>query len=676
MKNPLRNVRIRTQLVAAFMVVTLITIGVLLTAIFEINNMANTIDALNIGALEPLEYVTQARTLMEKAKTDGRGALLLNLPALRDQTAQDIINEAEQAKAYMEEFGKTIQKPEAIPVHAELMGLFDEYIALMAPFRAMLQADLSQGNNFGEALGYIEDTLGPVSTACLDHLATLNSIRLGLGNELMTAARASANAAFTFMIILSAIGVLISLVLGVSFSVYISKPILKGVDVLSKAAQGDFTVTLPEKEYGAEIGKLYSASNALLGYNRMTLSTIVETSSTMRDSASNMLLISTQMADNSKSLNEQTSFVSATIEQFSSGMMQSSHSLSTASTHISAVASSIDEINSTIGAVAAAAEETSTRVEQSSQLVNNIKNSISTASGSVTLVSDTFNSVAKSVNEINESIISINDHCVAAMNQVSDADQKAKSAHLIIQQLETASKQIGKIVNIISDIADQTNMLALNASIEAAGAGEAGKGFMVVANEVKELARQTADATGEIADQIENMQKSMPEAVGAVSIITKITDGLAEFMQSLNLEVTQQGKRSDQIAIESASAAQRMSEITVEIGRISENAQSVSRTVLDSTKGVNEIARSTAELVVGTQEIAMNSERASNNIREIDRAAKDMSSGLVDISKNIQMIHSETISVQESAIHTSGASQELFNAANGMETFVSRFKIE
>ncbi len=676
MKNPFRNMRIRTQLIWAFMVVTLVTIAVLITALFEINSMGNSIGSLYNGTLEPLEYVTQARTLMEKAKTDGRGALLLSQPALRDQTAQDIINETNQAKAYMEEFGKTIQKQEAIPVHAALMESFDEYIELMGPFRAMLQADLAQSDDFNNALAYIDDILAPVSTACLDHLATLNSIRLELGNELMTAASRSANAAFMLMIVLSSAGVLISLVFGVAFAVYISKPILKGVDVLSKAANGDFSVSLPETEYGAEIGKLYSASNALLDYNRMTISTIVETSSTMRDSASNMLMISSQMADNSKSLNEQTSFVSATIEEFSSGMMQSSHSLSTATTHISAVASSIDEINSTISAVAAAAEETNTRVEQSSQLVDSIKNSISTASGSVTLVSDTFNSVAKSVDEINKSILSINDHCANAMRQVSDADSKAKSAHLIIQQLEAASKQIGKIVNIISDIADQTNMLALNAAIEAAGAGEAGKGFMIVANEVKDLARQTANATGEIADQIENMQKSMPEAVGAVSIITKITDGLAEFMQALNLEVTQQGKRSDQIAVESASAAHRMSEITLEIGRISENAQSVSRTVLDSTKGVNEIARSTAELVVGTQEIAMNSERASNNIREIDRAAKEMSAGLVDISKNIQLIHSETISVQESAIHTSEASQELFNTANGMETFVSRFKVE
>ncbi len=676
MKNPFRNIRIRTQLIVAFSIVTVITIGVLITALLEINGMVNRIDSLYNNALLPLDYVTQAKTLMEKARTDGRGALLIGDAVLRDEAAQEIIDETNRAKAYMTEFATTIQKQEAWPVHEALMMSFDEYIDLIGPFRAMLQGDLAQDDNFSKALNYVENTLAPVSNACLEYLTSLNAIRLQLGSELMTAASSSANAAFTLMIVISAVGVLLSLILGIAFSIYISKPILNGVEVLSTAANGDFSVSLPEDKYGAELGRLYSSANALLAYNRMTISTLVETSAKMRDSASNMLMISSQMADNSKGLNEQTSFVSATIEEFSSGMMQSSHSLSTATTHISAVASSIDEINSTLGAVAAAAEETNTRVEQSSLLVDSIKNSISTASGSVTHVSDTFNSVAKSVDEINHSLISINEHCAASMKQVSEADSKVKSANDIIQQLEAASKQIGKIVNIISDIADQTNMLALNAAIEAAGAGEAGKGFMVVANEVKDLARQTADATGEIADQIENMQKSMPEAVNAVSVITQITNGLTAFMKSLTQEMTQQGVRSDQIAVESAAAARRMNEITTEIGRISENAQSVSRAVLDSTQGVNDIARSTAELVVGTQEIAMNSERASNNIREIDRATKEMSTGLVEISRNIQLIHSETVSVQESAIHTSEASQELFNTANGMETFVSRFKTE
>jgi len=257
---------------------------------------------------------------------------------------------------------------------------------------------------------------------------------------------------------------------------------------------------------------------------------------------------------------------------------------------------------------------------------------------------------------------------------MSDADEKARNTNGIIRKLEEASKQIEKIVIVISEIADQTNMLALNAAIEAAGAGEAGKGFMVVANEVKELAKQTTNATVEIADHIDNMQTSMPEAVSAVEEITAIINSMTEFIGSFAFEMEQQGKRSDQITEESAAAARRMNEITTEINSISENAQSVTKTVADSTKGVNAIAKSTAELVIGTREIAMNSERASNNMGEISRSAREMTSGLEDIATNIFLINEEAYEVNQSASHTKDASEIILKIAGEMEGSVSRFK--
>ena len=119
------------------------------------------------------------------------------------------------------------------------------------------------------------------------------------------------------------------------------------------------------------------------------------------------------------------------------------------------------------------------------------------------------------------------------------------------------SRQIGKIVNVISDIADQTNMLALNASIEAAGAGEAGKGFAVVANEVKELAKQTAEATEEISQQIEDMQFNITCAVGSMETITDVTKEITHITNTIAAAVTEQSAITGEISNSIVRASQK-----------------------------------------------------------------------------------------------------------------------
>lgn len=675
MKRIFGKMRIRTQLLMSFLFVLIVMLVILIIAITNISQMADTTVDLYNGVLLPLDYVSSSIRIVEGIKVDGRNILLSHEAATRDDMARKIVADAQVVQEQMEEFSKTILKEEAWEPYYALQESLTKYIDLFTPFRILLQEDLEQHENLDRATNYLDGNLSPLSDTILEYLDRLNTIRLGLGNELMTAAMDNSRVALYYMIGISIVGFLIVFAFGIYLSIQISKPMLETVKVVEKAAKGDFTVAFAN-HYGGEVGQLCGAFEALLEYNKSNVSTLATTSATMRSSAQSLLSVSTLMAENSQNLNEQTSIVSATAEEFSAGMMQSSDALSTASAHITAVASSIEEVNSTISSVAAAADETNTRVQQSSLLVDNIQNSISSASGSATMVSNAFNSVASSVDEINRSILVINEHCAAAMHRVAEADDRAKGTNLIIQQLETTSKQIGKVVNIIGDIADQTNILALNAAIEAAGAGEAGKGFMVVAGEVKELARQTVAATDEIGEQIESMHKNMSQAVGAVSDIAESINDLSEFMRSLTQEVTQQGKRSDEISQESAVAAHRMSEITLEMDRISQNARSVSNAVSDSTKGVNEIAKSTADLVVGTQEIAMNSERASNNIKEINRATQEMSMGLIEISKNIHLIHAEVGAVQDSANLTNTSSEELASHANEMDAFVSKFKVE
>jgi len=662
-----KNTKIRTRLISVFLF-AIALMAIILT--IAMTNLRSTIheshDTIEI-VIDPLNSLYSAREATERLKVLGRD--MLSMPELQRREAiySEMLVKLDRTREMMHVYYETIQLEEVFSLYHDLMRYIDSYESTLVSYRDLIMEDPVAARE------PVTNALSPISDSSLDIMAELNGFRLGIGKQIAANNVERAENAFAQLIIISSVGMVFIIFLAIYFSISLSKPMEQGAAVIRIVSKGDFTQTFP-KNYGAEFGDFFNVCNQLMEFNRATIDGIRATAHEMRESATILLSISSHMSTNSKELSEKTASVSTVTEEFSAGMTQSSNSLSTASSHISAVASSIEEINSTISTVAAAAEQTSTRVTQSSSLVDEIQDSISKASNSVNLVSDTINIVAGNVDEISKSISVVSEQSSITKDKMSDADEKARNTNEIIRSLEDASKQIGKIVNVISDIADQTNMLALNAAIEAAGAGEAGKGFMVVANEVKELAKQTTTATDEIADQIENMQKNMPVAVGAVSEITAIINTMTEYINSFAHEMKRQGNRSDQITEESAAVAKKMNEISGEIKKISENARSVTNTVIESTKGVNEIAKSTAELVIGTQEIAMNSERASNNMSEINRTAQEMTSGLIDISKNIQLINQEAAAVNKSAGSTNDASEIILKMANELEESVKNFK--
>ncbi|MBF0154049.1 MAG: hypothetical protein HQL64_09950 [Magnetococcales bacterium] len=123
--------------------------------------------------------------------------------------------------------------------------------------------------------------------------------------------------------------------------------------------------------------------------------------------------------------------------------------------------------------------------------------------------------------------------------ELEQAIQHARSNFAVIEKLAVSSQEIGKAVKVIKNIAGQTNMLALNASIEAAGAGEAGKGFAVVANEVKDLSRQTAEATNMIAERVDEIQSNASEATSTaremIQSIQRISTANSEIFQTAGI---------------------------------------------------------------------------------------------------------------------------------------------
>ncbi|WP_119304214.1 methyl-accepting chemotaxis protein [Dongia deserti] len=182
------------------------------------------------------------------------------------------------------------------------------------------------------------------------------------------------------------------------------------------------------------------------------------------------------------------------------------------------------------------------------------------------------NSVAGATEELVASVGEIGRQTERSSEIAARAAARASETDKQIQGLADAAQKVGDVVKLITDIAEQTNLLALNATIEAARAGEAGKGFAVVASEVKNLANQTAHATEEIAQQIAAIQGETKTAVTAIQGISGIVGEINQIAAAIAAAIEQQDSATREIArnVEGASSGTRS--VSTSIGHVSEAA--------------------------------------------------------------------------------------------------------
>lgn len=249
-----------------------------------------------------------------------------------------------------------------------------------------------------------------------------------------------------------------------------------------------------------------------------------------------------------------------------------------------------------INKLANASQVTSSSVEEVTELVGQIAKGTDNVAIFAGDVSGSVNSVVLAMKEINISLNEISANCGRSKNITADAEIKAKSTNEIIDRLSFSSKQIGKVVKVINEIADQTNMLALNAAIEAAGAGEAGKGFAVVAGEVKALARQTAESTEEIGQQIETMQQNMLNAVGAMGTISQVIDEMSRITNTIAAAVAEQSAVSGSISNAVVDAAKKVNMITEKTSHIASSSHNAAKSVAEAAEGIKEFATTASKL--------------------------------------------------------------------------------
>jgi PAS domain S-box-containing protein len=185
-------------------------------------------------------------------------------------------------------------------------------------------------------------------------------------------------------------------------------------------------------------------------------------------------------------------------------------------------------------------------------------------------------SVAGSVHELSASIGEISKNAAAAAHVAAEATSIAKNTGATVERLAGASQEIGQVVDLITSIAQQTNLLALNATIEAARAGEAGKGFAVVATEVKELARQTSQATESIRLKIDAIRSSAGESVTALQSINATVGDINSSQQAIASAVEEQNVTTTEVSRVLAQSAQENSAVSANLEKLNELAVATS----------------------------------------------------------------------------------------------------
>ncbi|SES17897.1 methyl-accepting chemotaxis protein [Gracilibacillus ureilyticus] len=538
--------KITGKLVMSYMILAVVVVILGVAAFLGLTAINSSTDSMYNERLKSTSYLIDMTQLMENTRVQ----MLTSVVDEDTERTEKALENIEQLNEILQSYGSyEFMKEERV---------LDDFIQNWQAFSEIVQANVAaiKAEEYDTAIQGIQQG-GEVFRAARAELQELRTLNDELAEEAFEESQNLSNILETFIIIISIIAVIIAIAVGIFMGRAIGKPMTQLATRLKEVAAGNLRGETLKSKRKDEIGELVRATNEM----QSQLKTLI---TSVTDATDKVLGSSEELTQSANEVMQGSEQISTTMEELSSGAESQANHASDLADNMSTF---VEKVNQSSG--------------QSEQVTNSSNDVIAlTEQGS--------------------------DMMRSSVSQMGVIDELIQGSVQSVKGLDNKSKEVTKLVGVIEEIAEQTNLLALNAAIEAARAGEHGKGFAVVADEVRKLAEQVSESVGEITGIVTAIQSETTHVVGALE------NGYNEVEKGTN-QIQQTGQTFDQI--------------TNAVSKMGINVQSISETLA-------EITSNTQEMSTSVEEIASVSEQSAAGIEETSASAQQSSSTMQEVSSS------------------------------------------